>query len=129
MLVDNDDFVIYSTDARQIGSRFTLAGEVERSTASILEGPNELVYSVPMAGLGGSIRTVAVVSRAQMEASIDQMFRQMLLLIGALGVCLLLVFVLTAAPSATPLSPSAVRCGSWSPEIFRCVCSRPPRMR
>lgn len=103
MLVDNDDFVIYSTDAAKIGSRFTLAGEVERSTASILEGPNELVYSVPMAGLGGSIRTVAVVSRAQMEASIDQMFRQMLLLIGALGVCLLLVFVLTARSFCHPI--------------------------
>lgn len=103
MLVDKDDFILYSTDAARIGSRFTLPAWEGRSAGGVLERQNELVYSSPLDSFDGSIRIVAIVSRAQIEAAIEQMFRQMLLMIGALGVCLLLVFILTARSFCRPI--------------------------
>ena len=102
MLVDGDNYILYSTDTKRTGNIFSMADE-DLSQESIVERQGEFIYTVPLDLPDSGLRTVAILSREQIENDINAMSFQMLLVIGLLGVCILLVFIFFSRSFCRPI--------------------------
>ncbi len=102
MLVDDSNFVLYSTDSTRIGSQL-FSDVLDLEDGVFAEQAGELLYSVSMEGFDGNIRTISAVSKKQMEDSIRKSLMQSIPILSVLGVILLIAFILMARSFCQPI--------------------------
>lgn len=103
LLVDQNNYILYSTDARRIGDRFYDDDHLNAAPRWGMARNAQSVFSIPLNISDSSLQTVAVVSSAQMKREIDVMFWQMVAVIGVLGICLLAIFIVAARSLCRPI--------------------------
>ncbi len=102
MLVDDSNFVLYSTDTGRIGSQL-FSDVLDLENGTFTEQADELLYVVSMEGFDGNIRTISAVSKNQMEDAIRASLLQSIPFLFVLGIVLLMAFILMARSFCQPI--------------------------